>query len=203
MKKIMTISATALATAIALAGCSTGNGSMPGMSMNGSSSSTAPGTAASSPAAAAEHSSADTTFAQMMIPHHTQAVEMSNTILNKQGIDRRVSALATRIKAEQTPEIEKLTGWLKGWSEPTASGDFMGMSGMMSADDMKRLDAAHGTDAAKLYLNQMVMHHEGAVSMAQTEESAGKTPDAVALAKSIVATQDTEIKEMKGLLAAL
>ena len=58
-------------------------------------------------------------FAQMMIPHHAQAVEMSDMMLKKQDIPAEVTALATRIKAAQGPEIEKMTGWLEGWDEPT------------------------------------------------------------------------------------
>lgn len=206
MKKTITISAAAVASVITLAGCSSGGGNggasgMPDTSSSGSSTTTS-ATAASSPAAADGHSAADTSFAQVMLPHHKQAVAMSNVILEKQGIDPRVSDLATRIKAEQTPEIDKLTGWLKDWNEPAAMGGSMDMSGMMSAADMKKLDAAQGTDATKLFLNQMVMHHEGAVAMAKTEQDQGKNPDAVILAKSIIASQESEIKEMKNLLTA-
>ena len=62
---------------------------------------------------AADHNGSDTMFAQAMIPHHAQAVEMSDIILKKQGIDARITALATKIKAAQAPEIDKMTGWLK------------------------------------------------------------------------------------------
>jgi uncharacterized protein (DUF305 family) len=207
-KKFLTLSATTIAAAIALAGCATGSGSgssgtsMPGMD-HGSSSS-AP---ASSPAAAAEHNAADTMFAQMMIPHHAQAVEMSDMMLTKQNIPAEVTALATKIKAAQRPEIEKMTGWLASWNEPTQapSGHAMGgsMDGMMGEEDLKKLDAAQGTEAAKLFLTQMIAHHEGAVMMARTESTDGKNPDAVQLSKDIVSSQEAEIQEMKDLLATL
>lgn len=201
MKKFVTIAATALAAAIALTGCASGTGTGSGMSgMSGGSSSAS---AAATPSTAGAHNSADTTFAQMMVPHHTQAVDMSNTILNKQGIDPRVSALAEKVKAEQGPEIEKMTAWLSAWKEAAPMTGMSGMTGMMSADDMKKLEAAQGTVAAKLFLSQMVMHHEGAVAMAQTEASNGKNADAVALANSIVTSQQSEIKDMKDLQAAL
>lgn len=202
MKKILALSAATIAAAIALAGCSTGSGgSMPGMNMGGSGMSTD-----SAPIAAGDHNGADTSFAQMMIPHHTQAVDMSDLMLKKQGIDPKVTALATRIKAAQAPEIEKMAGWLKQWNEPAqmAGGDMSGMvSGVMSGDDMTKLDAARGTDAAKLFLTQMIAHHQGAVTMAKTEEAAGKNTDAVTLSKNIVTSQEAEIQEMKNLLAAL
>ena len=214
-KKLLTLSTTAVAAAIALAGCSTGS---PGPSATPSSSATAgnsmPGMdhgsgmmSSSAPAATAEHNAADTMFARMMIPHHAQAVQMSDTMLTKQGIPAGVTALATKIKAAQGPEIDKMTGWLASWNEPTMapSGHAMdgGMEGMMGEEDLKKLDAAQGTDAAKLFLTQMIAHHEGAVKMAQTESTEGKNPDAVQLSKDIIAAQEAEIQEMKDLLATL
>ena len=76
-------------------------------------------------------------------------------------------------------------------------------TGMMGDDDLKKLDAAQGTDAAKLFLAQMIAHHEGAVMMAKTESSQGKNPDAISLSKAIVTAQEAEIQEMKDLLASL
>jgi uncharacterized protein (DUF305 family) len=77
------------------------------------------------------------------------------------------------------------------------------MSGMMGDEDMARLDAAQGTEAAKLFLTQMVAHHEGAVMMAKIETTDGKNPDAVQLSKDIVSSQEAEIQEMRDLLATL
>ena len=206
MKKNLTLSALTIATAIALAGCSTGSAgsggsSMPGMN-HGSS-----GTSSSTSPWAADFNAADAMFAQMMIPHHTQAVEMSDLMLEKDGIPAAVTSLATRIKAAQGPEIEKMTGWLRSWNQPfeMPSGLATGhsMSGMMGDDDMTALKAAQGTEAAKLFLTQMITHHEGAVIMAKTESTDGKNPEAVQLAKDIVTAQETEIQEMKDLLATL
>lgn len=198
MKKSLTVSATIVAAMLALAGCSTGTdgGSMPGMD-HGSSMTT------QATATAGEHNSADTMFAQMMIPHHVQAVEMSDIMLAKTDLDAKVTALATDIKAAQGPEIKKMTTWLTGWSEPTTMSGNHSMNGMMSAADLDKLKAAQGNEASKLFLTQMIAHHEGAVEMAKSEVTGGKSADAVALAKSIVASQETEIKDMKDLLAAL
>ncbi|MBG0740415.1 DUF305 domain-containing protein [Paeniglutamicibacter antarcticus] len=206
MKKFLTISSTALAAAIALAGCSAGtdSGSMPGMDHGGSSAGpTGTSAATSATLGGAEYNSADATFARMMAPHHVQAVDMSNMLLAKQDIDPRASALATKIKAAQAPEIEKMTGWLAAWNEPAAMSGMSAMTGTMSDDEMSKLDAAQGAEAAKLYLSQMVNHHEGAVEMAKTEVTEGRNADAVALAKSIVSAQESEIKEMHDLLTAL
>jgi uncharacterized protein (DUF305 family) len=198
MKKTLTLSAAALAAVIALTGCSTGSSSG-GSSMPGMDHSTSPAPAAGN----ADHNGSDAMFAQAMIPHHTQAVEMSGMILKKQGIDARVTALATRIKAAQAPEIEKMTGWLKGWNEPTQAPGGHSMTGMMSGDDLTKLDAAQGTEAARLYLGQMIAHHEGAVEMANSEVRSGSNPEAIKLGKAIAASQTGEIQEMKDLLAAL
>lgn len=143
-------------------------------------------------------------FAQMMIPHHAQAVEMSDMILKKQDIPpAEVTALATRIKEAQGPEIEKMTGWLKSWGEPTQMASGHSMNGMMGAEDMTKLDTAQGVEAAKLFLTQMIAHHQGAVTMARTETTDGRDAEAVQLSKDIVSAQEAEIKEMQTLLAAL
>lgn len=199
-KKFLPVAATAIATAIALAGCGASGGSgssgtsMPGMDH---------GSSSSSPAAAADHNAADVMFAQMMIPHHAQAVEMSETILEKQDIPAEVTALATRVKEAQGPEIEKMTSWLKGWDESTQAPTGHSMDGMMGAEDMAKLDAVQGVEAAKLFLTQMIAHHQGAVTMARTETTDGKNPDAVQLSKDIVSAQEAEIQEMQKLLTTL
>ena len=203
MNKALSFSATALAAVIALSGCAgttsgagtSSGGSMPGMDH----SSTAP----SSAPAAADHNGTDTMFAQGMIPHHAQAVEMSEMILKKQDIPAEVTALATRIKDAQGPEIEKMTGWLQGWGESTQIPTGHSMDGMMGAEDMTKLEAAQGVEATKLFLTQMIAHHEGAVTMARTESTDGKEPAAVQLSKDIVSAQEAEIKEMQTLLASL
>ncbi|MEC5182169.1 DUF305 domain-containing protein [Arthrobacter sp. CG_A4] len=206
MKNNLTLAAVGIAAAIALAGCAGTSGTTPTNTMptNTAPSMNQGSMGMSSNSASADHNAADTMFTQGMIPHHTQAVEMSNMILKKQGLDARIVTLATKIKAAQAPEIEQMTGWLKSWNEPNqmASGHGMG-DGMMGDDDLKKLDAAQGTAAAKLFLSQMIAHHEGAVMMAKTESSQGKNPDAVNLSKAIVTSQEAEIQEMKGLLAGL
>jgi uncharacterized protein (DUF305 family) len=198
-KKFLPIAATAIAAAIALAGCGTGSGSGSATSMPGMDHGSSPSTAAP----ANDHNAADVTFAQMMIPHHAQAVEMSDMVLTKQDIPAEVTALANKIKAAQGPEIEQMTGWLKSWNEPATMAPGHSMEGMMGADDMKKLEAAQGTEAARLFLAQMIGHHEGAVAMAKTEITAGKNADAVNLAKAIVTAQEAEIQEMKDLLGTL
>ncbi|NLG48460.1 DUF305 domain-containing protein, partial [Gordonia sp. (in: high G+C Gram-positive bacteria)] len=140
----------------------------------------------------AEHNAADIMFAQMMLPHHEQAIVMSDIMLEKSDIPANVTAMAKQIKDAQGPEITTLTGWLKEWNAPTDAPMDHEMDGMMSEDDLNKLRAATGTEAAKLFLTQMIEHHEGAVDMAEDEIEDGKNADAVAMAKSIVESQQKE-----------
>lgn len=147
---------------------------------------------------------ADAMFASMMIVHHDQAVEMSDIVLAKDDVDPRVSDLAERIKAAQGPEIEQLQGWLDDWGvDADDAGEMDHGDGMMSDDDLAALEAAPGPDASKLFLEQMILHHEGAVEMAEAQIADGENADAVALAQDIVDAQTAEISEMKDILATL
>ncbi len=187
----------AVATALTLSACT---GNMPGMDMGGSTEETT-----TAPSATAPFNAADVMFAQMMIPHHEQAVEMSDVILAKDGIDQKVLDLATEIKAAQEPEIKQLQEWLTDWGSDDSgmSGMDDGMDGMMSDDDMKALDNASGAQASTLFLEQMMVHHQGAIDMAQTELDGGQNSDAKVMAEQIVTTQTEEIDVMKDLLASL
>lgn len=204
--RMILIGAGALAVLAVSTGCSSSNefehqaGHSPS-----SSASAAPSTTT---AAAEAHNDADVMFAQHMIPHHTQAIEMSDTLLAKQGIDPRVTGLATQIKAAQGPEIKQMQGWLTQWGAPSmppmsGHGDMAGMSGMMSEQDMTALKDAQGVAASKLFLTQMIAHHEGAITMAQSEIKGGQYPPAVEMARAIVTTQQQEIDTMNGILASL
>ena len=202
--KITTLSvAAALAASLGLAGCAAESGtSGGGMHSNHASSSPM---SSMMPDANADHDQADIMFARMMIPHHAQAVEMSDIVLAKPDLPADVRALATRIKDAQAPEIETMAGWLKAWNVPTMMPDHSGdgMSGMVDAEGLEKLKAAQGTEAARLFMEQMTEHHEGAINMAKQEIGAGKYPDAIQLARDIVTAQEAEIAEMKKLLAAL
>jgi uncharacterized protein (DUF305 family) len=204
-KRSTLIGVGALAVLAISTGCSSPNesehpaGHSPSSSVAAAPSTTAPAEA---------HNDADVTFAQHMIPHHTQAIEMSDTLLAKQGIDARVTLLANQIKAAQGPEIQQMQGWLTQWGTPpvptmSGHGDMAGGSGMMSEQDMTALKDAKGVDAAKLFLTQMIAYHQGAITMAQNEIKDGQYPPAVAMAHAIATSQQQEIDTMKAILATL
>ena len=191
--------AVAVATTVTLSACT--GGGMAGMDMG----QTKSNSSQSSGDASTAFNDADVTFAQMMIPHHSQAVEMSDVILVKTGIDQRILDLATQIKAAQEPEITQLKTWLTGWGASSSgmTGMDQGTDGMMSQSDMRALGSAIGTEASKLFLEQMMTHHQGAIKMAQTEIDWGKNLNAKKMAETIVKTQTNEISVMKDLLSTL
>lgn len=195
-RQLLLVAAVA-ATALALSGCATGNGGMSGMD-HASDDPTPSGSQV-----AADSNDADVAFAQMMIPHHEQAVEMSDMLLAKDGIDQRVAELAAQIKDAQQPEIDQLREWLTEWGQEEADMGGMNHGGMMSDDDMTALENAEGAEAARLFLEQMTEHHEGAIDMAEAEVDGGRSEDAKGMAATIVATQTDEIATMQQLLASL
>ena len=155
------------------------------------------------------HNDADVTFAQEMIPHHQQAIEMAELAASRAESDD-VKDLAADIEAAQGPEIETMTGWLESWGEDAPDEGMSGMDhgdmssedmgGMMTEDEMTELEATSGPDFDRMFLTMMIEHHEGAIEMAKTEQSEGEFPDAVDMAKEIETTQAEEIQTMQDLL---
>ncbi|EFC86130.1 DUF305 domain-containing protein [Parafrankia sp. EUN1f] len=156
---------------------------------------------------ASDHNDADVMFAQMMIPHHQQAVRMAELAPGR-AADPAVLTLAQQVGTAQAPEIETMTGWLETWGQPTAMSGAGGHGGghgtsdmgMMSEDDMAALQRASGPDFDRRFLEMMIRHHGGAIEMARTEQRDGRFPDAVALARTIESTQAAEVETMKRLL---
>lgn len=160
---------------------------------------------------AQQHNDADVTFAQGMIPHHAQAVEMADMALDTSE-DDELLVLANKIKEAQQPEIDQMTGWLKEWGEPVeAAGsgqggghsmgsDAMGAT-MMSDEEMDQLHGAKGDAFDQMWLTMMIRHHEGAIKMAEQHQSNGKSAEALALSKEIIRAQQAEIEEMRGMIS--
>ncbi|HEX8869551.1 MAG TPA: DUF305 domain-containing protein [Lentzea sp.] len=145
---------------------------------------------------------ADITFAQEMVPHHQQALEMAKLVPDRSS-NEKVRGLAQRIEKAQDPEITRMNGWLKEWGAEMKSHEGHDMAGMMSGDEMAKLEKATGADFDKQWLDLMVQHHEGALVMARTELDQGKDADAKKLAQAIIDGQQQEITEMKDLLKTM
>lgn len=168
----------------------------------------------SSDQSSAAFNDADVTFATSMIPHHQQALEMVD-LAEGRALDPAVRELADQIEAAQAPEIETMTGWLTDWGKPVPSatgsghdshdmgGTDMGaeeMPGMMSAEEMDGLQDAEDDAFQEMWLQMMVSHHEGAITMARTELDDGENEAARKLAQAVIDGQQAEIDEMKQLL---
>jgi uncharacterized protein (DUF305 family) len=206
LKKTIGFVLPALAAGALLAGCSgsaQGHGDMPGMATGSSS--------VSVPVPQGDHTQADVTFAQQMVPHHQQAVEMAK-LVPSHSTNQKVLELASQIQQAQDPEIQKMTGWLQTWGAPAPTTgmnmpgmnmpgmDHGSMPGMMTSDDMTKLGQVKGAAFDRLWLQMMIQHHQGAVEMAKTELQQGASNEAKQLAQQIIDTQQKEIATMSQLL---
>lgn len=211
-RKMNVLIAATVAATVLLTGCASSSMSSAEMPAGHSS---------SSGAVVATGSDADITFAQLMISHHGQAVQMADMAL-QQANSAEVTDLATQIKAAQDPEIGQMRGWLQQWGAPeqmdgmdgmdhgamghgdtdSDSGDSGGQSagGMMSDADMGALGNASGADFDRMWLTMMIAHHEGAIKMAEQVKAESTNPDVTALADAVVAGQKKEIDTMQQLL---
>lgn len=204
------LAATAVTAALVLSACA---GSDHADTSSGTHPSSSAGADATAGATAGAHNAQDVSFAQGMIPHHRQAVEMARLAADR-GSSARVKDLATRVEKAQDPEIRTMTGWLKAWGEDVPSdspgaegmdhsgghGGGSGMAGMMDQKDMDKLAKSSGEAFDSLFLTMMVAHHEGAVEMAEAEKAKGKYAPAADLADDVVTAQTAEIDEMNKLL---
>ena len=140
----------------------------------------------------------------MMIPHHEQAVDMAE-LAQEHATDAEVVDLAAQIAAAQQPEIDEMTGLLEEWGEPVAMEGHEGMSmgGMATEEQMTELGAAHGADFDKLFVELMIVHHEGAVTMAEEHHAEGQNADAAAIADAVIETQTAEIATLQEIQARL
>ena len=142
----------------------------------------------------------DAMFLQMMIPHHEQAVVMSDLALSTSK-DADVLKLAKQIKDAQAPEIIKMQGWLAdaGLSEDPGHSMGDGMGGMLSDSDLSALKGSTGKSFDKLFLAGMIAHHEGAINMVMMIENSSNS-DISNLGQEIVKSQSAEVELMKKIL---
>ncbi|WBB80864.1 DUF305 domain-containing protein [Micromonospora sp. WMMD882] len=147
------------------------------------------------------HNSMDVWFARMMIAHHAQALEMAALAPDRAG-DPTVRALADRIRANQTPEVGVLRGWLDARRLPLeeTGHDHAAMPGMQSAEAVRRLAAARGAEFDRLFVTMMSDHHRGAVTMATDLLRVGAEPTLSDFATSVAVEQNVEIDRMRALV---
>ncbi|TGB09544.1 DUF305 domain-containing protein [Streptomyces sp. MZ04] len=193
------------AGSLLLAACGNGDDAMGGMDHGSDSTAAASKEPGKDADTSADFNDADVTFAQGMIPHHQQAIEMSE-LAETRASDAEIKKLAGQIKKAQGPEIKTLQGWLKSWDKPTGMESGMdhsehgGMGGMMSEQDMKDLEAAKGAKFDRAFAEMMIEHHNGAIEMAEDEKKNGKSADAKKMAEAIIKGQSTEVARFEKIL---
>lgn len=167
-----------------------------------------PATSAAEATGAVAHNAADITFAQMMIPHHQQALELADLVPGRSD-NAAVITLASTISAEQQPEIDTMRALLAGWdvdpdAMPGGHAGHGGMdgqaAGMVDEATMARLGELQGQPFDELWLTSMISHHQGAVEMARVEVADGRNDEMVALARGVITAQQSEIAQMQRLL---
>lgn len=152
---------------------------------------------------------ADVRFMQGMLSHHAQAIEMTD-LVETRAERADVRLLAHRIADSQADEIRMMRAWLaaRGQVVPDEHADHMrgaAMPGMLTPDEMDRLRAAAGAQFDRLFLELMIKHHEGAITMVRAlyaTDGAGQESEIDAFASDVVADQQIEIRRMREMLHA-
>lgn len=142
-------------------------------------------------------------FAEMMIPHHQQAVDMSDLALKKSS-NPRILDLAQRIKTAQSSEIIQMQSWLGGKEANSMMTDHSGhsMGGMLTEEEFSKLESSSGVTFDTLFLEGMIAHHEGALDMARMiKDTTSQEVNSFGL--NVVEVQSEEIREMNEILESL
>jgi len=158
-------------------------------------------------AGAADHNESDVMFAQMMIPHHQQAVELADLALSSTSAARpEIIQLAQKIQAGQEPEIQQMTALLTKWNQPLDGHAAMGhgpeMEGMLSEQELIDLASLTGSAFDSAWIVAMIFHHQGAIAMAVTVNKDGISTEIKELATAIITAQQDEIETMQMLSIA-
>ena len=137
-------------------------------------------------------------FASMMIPHHSQAVTMSDLALAN-TTNPEILSLATAIRDAQAPEIAQMQSWLDESNYSESHAHHMDMGGMLSDEELVELSAATGPTFDRLFLKGMIAHHEGAIEMLSMIKNSTNS-EVKKLSADILTSQSAEIEAMKALL---
>jgi uncharacterized protein (DUF305 family) len=184
-----------VATALAATGCSESAGTTP------------PPQAPAKPAAAgATFNAADVMFAQMMVPHHKQGIDITG-LAGTRASNSEVKTLAAAISVTQLTEVETMSGWLRSWKKPATatSSEHDAHGGMPGTSniEIRSLKAKSGNDFDRGFLNMLIAHQDDAIQMARAEVADGQHPEAKALAGRIDKSRSAQITQMLALLDKL
>jgi uncharacterized protein (DUF305 family) len=170
------------------------------------------------PQAVPQATEADIKFMQGMIHHHAQALDMTE-LIDARSSDPDMKKLGMRIHVSQTDEIKMMQHWLQargqeapdprahhampGMEGMSGMDDMVMMPGMLTKDEMARLAAAKGPEFDRLFLEGMIKHHQGALTMVKdlfATPGAGQQSEIFAFASDVEADQKMEIDRMAGML---
>ena len=158
-----------------------------------------------------QHTPADVRFMQGMIGHHAQAIEMT-ALLSSRTVREDMRKLAQRIEVSQADEIKMMEHWLEARHQEVPGPHAMHMHGatlmpgMLSPEEMARLAEAKGDEFDRLFLEGMIKHHAGALTMVQdllSTPGAGQESEIFAFASDVEADQRMEIDRMGAMLKEL
>lgn len=150
----------------------------------------------------ANYTGADIMFLQMMIPHHQQAIDISNLAM-KSSQDAELIELAKIIARDQAAEIKQMKAWLTDAGASEDMGHAMhDMGGMLNDDELAALSAATGKEFDILWLKGMTEHHDGAIHMTQMIEDA-RNAEIKAFGTKVIKDQSKQIDQMKKMLARI
>jgi uncharacterized protein (DUF305 family) len=158
-----------------------------------------------------QYTPADVKFMQGMISHHAQALEMTALVPERAG-SQSMRKLSQRIELSQADEIDMMQGWLRARGEKATDvhahhehGATL-MPGMLTPEEMRRLEQAKGKDFDRLFLELMIKHHQGALTMVEellAQPGAAQDSDIFAFTSDINADQSMEIARMGAMLEEL
>ena len=156
-------------------------------------------------------SEGDVRFMQGMISHHAQALEMTELLETRTQNDT-MRQIAQRIDLSQEDEIAMMQDWLRARGQTVPAADahhapgWSPMPGMLTAEEMEQLEAAAGSAFDRLFLELMIKHHRGALTMVENllrQRGAAQDSQLFAFTADVVADQTAEIDRMDAMLAEL
>jgi uncharacterized protein (DUF305 family) len=146
----------------------------------------------------------DVMFLEMMIPHHQQAVDISELAISR-STDTELVALAKKIRDEQAAEIIQMKDWLAAGGDSSMMGHRMihsmgdGMGGMLTESELNTLDSLSGSKFDIYWLNGMIAHHEGALHMVTMIKDSNRS-EIQNFGEEIISIQTAEIEQMRKML---
>ncbi|WCZ35168.1 MULTISPECIES: DUF305 domain-containing protein [Corynebacterium] len=150
----------------------------------------------------AGYNGTDVHFLGMMVPHHQQAIDMSDVLLGSDVDDAKVRDLAQRIKDGQERENEQMRAWADEWGieKDMEHHSTHIANGMFHPEQLEQFEALRGDELRTAFLEMMHFHHNHVIKMTQDEVDRGGYEPLREMAKEMIEVQTAEMGEMEELL---